>query len=181
MTHLDVATTGYGPVLDAGDEPSDLEDVLASLDDDVRRLRCGQVQEDMADTMEAAARLLRQLVYEPPMAAHLEVALEALASAQSNLMNPATEVYFRAGLLACREHVARLIEDEHPALAARVRTAWWPELGEDCGAWAQDAPALQDDGGAVQRLLVMGLGDASPTLEALPIAQRFLQNGRTPR
>lgn len=48
--------------------------------------------------------------------------------------NPVTQVYFRAGLLACREYMARFVEQGGDATtAASIRANWWPSLGADPG------------------------------------------------
>lgn len=46
---------------------------------------------------------------------------------------PLSQVYFRAGLLACREYMARFVEAENPAIAQSIRANWWPQLGPDPG------------------------------------------------
>lgn len=49
--------------------------------------------------------------------------------------NPLHQVYFRAGLLACREYMARFVEQGGNAVIAQsIRANWWPQLGEDPGA-----------------------------------------------
>ena len=46
--------------------------------------------------------------------------------------NPLHQVYFRAGLLACREYMARFVEQGGNAqVAASIRANWWPGLGVD--------------------------------------------------
>jgi len=49
------------------------------------------------------------------------------------MLNPATQVMFRAGLLACREYMASFVESENSAIAASIRANWWPSLGPDPG------------------------------------------------
>lgn len=90
--------------------------------------------------------------------------------------NPLTQVYFRAGLLACREYMARFVEQcGDKTTAASIRANWWPQLGADPGA-----PRLFDfaeiceesdgpDGKAVYKPL-----EVSPSIEALPRAYQFL-------
>ena len=51
---------------------------------------------------------------------------------QRSLSNPAHQVYFRAGLLACREQMARFVEAQSPDIAQSIRANWWPQLGDDC-------------------------------------------------
>lgn len=52
---------------------------------------------------------------------------------QERLQNFALPVYFRAGLLACRELMARFVEVESPSIAASIRANWVPVLGDDPG------------------------------------------------
>ena len=52
---------------------------------------------------------------------------------QVAMLNPATQVMFRAGLLACREYMAAFVEVENPGIAASIRANWWPDLGPDPG------------------------------------------------
>jgi hypothetical protein len=90
--------------------------------------------------------------------------------------NPVTQVYFRAGLLACREYMARFVEQGGDATtAASIRANWWPSLGADPGP-----PRLFDfaelceesdgpDGNPVFKMLPI-----SPSIEALPPAYQFL-------
>lgn len=48
--------------------------------------------------------------------------------------NPLHKVYFRAGLLACREYMARFVEHGgNPDIAQSIRANWWPALGPDPG------------------------------------------------
>lgn len=90
--------------------------------------------------------------------------------------NPLTQVYFRAGLLACREYMARFVEQGGDATtAASIRANWWPRLGDDPGP-----PRLFDfvelceesdgpDGKPVFKTL-----EISASVEALPAAYQFL-------
>jgi hypothetical protein len=90
--------------------------------------------------------------------------------------NPLTQVYFRAGLLACREYMARFVEQGGDATtAASIRANWWPSLGDDPGP-----PRLFDfaelceesdgpDGKPVFKTLTI-----SPSIEALAPAYQFL-------
>lgn len=91
--------------------------------------------------------------------------------------NPVNQVYFRAGLLACREYMARFVEQGgHADIAQSIRANWWPSLGDDPGP-----PRLFDfkevceesdgpDGHAVFKSL-----DVPTNIEALPRALQFLQ------
>lgn len=90
--------------------------------------------------------------------------------------NPLSQVYFRAGLLACREYMARFVEQGgDTATAASIRANWWPPLGDDPGP-----PRLFDfaevceesdgpDGKPVFKTL-----EISASVEALPRAYQFL-------
>lgn len=90
--------------------------------------------------------------------------------------NPLTQVYFRAGLLACREYMARFVEQGgDAATAASIRANWWPRLGNDPGpprlfnfdelCEESDGP----DGKPVFKTLPI-----SPSVEALAPAYQFL-------
>jgi hypothetical protein len=97
---------------------------------------------------------------------------EANAYFASSLFNPTNQVYFRAGLIACREYMARFVETQSPEIAASIRANWWPQLGKDFGGprrmdW-NELVSSGDDFPVVMR------EDISPTLEALPIALSFL-------
>ena len=90
---------------------------------------------------------------------------------QAELSNPAHQVYFRAGLLACREQMARFVEAQNPAIAQSIRLNWWPQLGDDPGAprllsWNEVA-----DGGEEGPWTHK---DVPPSVEALPLAAQFL-------
>jgi hypothetical protein len=98
---------------------------------------------------------------------------EANAHFAAGLFNPTNQVYFRAGLIACREYMARFVEAQSPEIAASIRANWWPDLGPDLGpprrmAWSE-LVASGDERPVVMR------DDISPTLEALPIALAFFQ------
>jgi hypothetical protein len=91
--------------------------------------------------------------------------------------NPINQVYFRAGLLACREYMARFVEQGgDAATAASIRANWWPRLGDDPGAprlydfnEVCDEIENPDDGSVKYRAK-----DISPSIEALPRAHQFL-------
>lgn len=96
---------------------------------------------------------------------------EAHEKAQASLMNPAHQVYFRAGLLACREHMAQFVAAQNPEIAESIRANWWPTLGDDPGA-----PRLLNfhemmDGGEEGPWTEK---EVSPSIEALPVALQFL-------
>lgn len=93
---------------------------------------------------------------------------------QSAMLNPATQVMFRAGLLACREYMASFVESENPAIAASIRLNWWPSLGPDPGAprrlyWT-DVYEGEYPGGREKTK-----EEVSPSIEALVQAAIFLQ------
>ena len=95
--------------------------------------------------------------------------------AQGPLANAAHKVYFRAGLLACREHMARFVESQDPSIAASIRANWWPDLGPDMGPprrieWGELTEGEYGESG----FRVKEPHEISPTIEALPIAQHFL-------
>jgi hypothetical protein len=94
---------------------------------------------------------------------------------QDGLINPAHQVYFRAGLLACREYMARFIEQGgNPTIAQSVRANWWPVLGDDPGAPRLlnfDEVADPKPGGGY------GHKPMSASVEALPVAHHFLKLG----
>lgn len=92
--------------------------------------------------------------------------------------NPVTQVYFRAGLLACREYMARFVEQGgNTEIAASIRANWWPSLGKDYGpprkmAWAE----LTEGEYGTPSFRAKDAVEVSPTLEALPVALQFLQS-----
>jgi hypothetical protein len=96
----------------------------------------------------------------------------AVEEAQSSLQNDVHRVYFRAGLLACREYMARFVEAQNPEIAESIRANWVPVLGPDPGKprrlnfsevanGPQEGPWTQKE-------------DIDPSIEALPIAEQFL-------
>jgi hypothetical protein len=92
-------------------------------------------------------------------------------AAQASLQNEVHRVYFRAGLLACREYMARFVAAESPTIAASIRANWWPGLGEDPGGprrlhWNEVADG-GEDGPWTPR-------DPGVSVEALPVALNFL-------
>ena len=93
---------------------------------------------------------------------------------QSAMLNPATQVMFRAGLLACREYMASFVESENPAIAASIRANWWPSLGDDPGKprrlhWNDVYLGEYPDGRPKTK------EEVSPSVEALVQAAIFLQ------
>ena len=97
---------------------------------------------------------------------------DAHDQAQAPLRNPAHQVYFRAGLIACREYMARFVEAQDPAIAQSIRANWWPQLGDDPGAprllnWNEVADGGEDGPWTPK--------EVSPSVEALPLAALFLK------
>lgn len=94
--------------------------------------------------------------------------------------NPISQVTFRAGLLACREYMARFVEQGgNPEIAQSIRANWWPILGNDPGPprlfdFAEVAEEINEGGKVRYRSKPI---DAST--EALPRALQFLGLSRT--
>ena len=88
------------------------------------------------------------------------------------MRNPISQVCFRAGLLACREYMARFVEQggDH-ATAQSIRANWWPALGDDPGP-----PRLFDFGEVAEEIEGGGYRSKpmTPSFEALPRAYQFL-------
>lgn len=121
--------------------------------------------EDLAELIEAADFALHVL---PPGLDFLDCITR----------NPLQQVWFRAGLLACREYMARFVEQGGDATTAQsIRVNWWPILGDDPGAprlFHSDEVAEEiekPEGGTSIRSK-----EVSPSLEALPRAYQFLQS-----
>lgn len=94
------------------------------------------------------------------------------------LRNPINQVYFRAGLLACREYMARFVEQGgDKAIAASIRANWWPSLGPDPGPprlfdFAEIAEGHESPNGEYS----VTSKDIGPSVEALPRAYAFLHS-----
>lgn len=98
-----------------------------------------------------------------------------VASAQESLFNPVHQVFFRAGLLACREYMARFVECENASIAASIRANWWPSLGQDFGPPRQNKwEELTIGEYGTPDFRARTADEISPTVEALPIALQFL-------
>lgn len=90
--------------------------------------------------------------------------------------NEMSRVMFRAGLLACREYMARFVESENKGIACSIRANWWPSLGKDPGMprlnrfdeWYEGE---YPDGKTI---------DIDASAEALPYALQFLLMSRDP-
>ena len=133
---------------------------------DFARMNAGTLtNKELAEIVEAAKWALHAL---PP-----ELDFHDLTS-----RNPINQVYFRAGLLACREYIARFVEQGgNPEIAQSIRANWWPSLGDDPGAprlfnFDEVAEEIETpDGGYAVRSK-----DISANVEALPRAFHFLQH-----
>jgi len=90
--------------------------------------------------------------------------------------NPLHKVYFRAGLLACREYMARFVEQGgNAAVAQSIRANWWPSLGDDPGAPRQLAfGELVDEVEGEDGKPAYPSKPIDPSVEALPVANAFL-------
>lgn len=98
-------------------------------------------------------------------------------SKERQYFNRIEQVYFRAGLIACREYMATFVEAQDPVIANSIRQNWWPRLGEDFGPprkidWAE----LTEGEYGTPEFRCKGAEEISPTLEALPIALAFLES-----
>lgn len=117
--------------------------------------------EELSEVVEAAAWAMRAI---PAEVDFMDLTTQ----------NPINQVYFRAGLLACREYMARFVEQGgDAATAASIRANWWPSLGDDPGAprlFSFDEIAEEHDGPPYR----VTSKDISPTVEALPRAHQFL-------
>jgi hypothetical protein len=127
----------------------------------------------MTTNTETLTEALLESAYAKVNAGDLLTKDEANAYFAESLTNPTNQVYFRAGLIACREYMARFVEAESPAIAASIRANWWPCLGQDLGVprqikWEEIATGGEEGPWAAR-------DDINPTLEALPLAFQFLQ------
>ena len=92
--------------------------------------------------------------------------------------NPLNQVYFRAGLLACREYMARFVEQGgNHGIAQSIRANWWPSLGDDPGAprlfdFAEICDEIEGEDGKPR----WKSKDVPTSVEALPRAFQFLQH-----
>lgn len=90
--------------------------------------------------------------------------------------NPLSQVSFRAGLLACREYMARFVEQGGDTVTAQsIRANWWPMLGDDPGAprlfdFAEIVTEREGEDGKTH----YDEKPISPSVEALPRAFQFL-------
>lgn len=128
---------------------------------------------------EAVLRIIAQLRDAQARGKGMEEALEDLRDYRRMIPdidavcthNPINQVYFRAGLIACREYMARFVSATHPEIAESIRANWWPSLGADPGAPRQltwDEVADEKPSGRIDHR------DMSPSIEALPRAWAFL-------
>ena len=91
------------------------------------------------------------------------------------MYNPATQVMFRAGLLAAREYLAAFVASENPNIAASIRANWWPSLGEDPGRPRRLRFDELWTGGEYPAGRAKTKEEVSPSVEALVQAALFLQ------
>lgn len=95
---------------------------------------------------------------------------------QAAMLNPATQVMFRAGLLACREYMASFVEQGgNQDIADSIRANWWPFLGPDPGRprrgrWEEYYEGEYPNG------RVKTKEEVSPSAEALIQAMLFLHH-----
>lgn len=94
--------------------------------------------------------------------------------------NPLTQVYFRAGLLACREYMARFVEQGGDKTTANsIRTNWWPNLGDDPGSPRRfDFAELCEMEDGPDGKPIFRAREISASVEALPRALQFLEASR---
>lgn len=124
-----------------------------------------------AATLEACANDLEAL----SSSASSETQEERQESPHDALLNPVNQVYFRAGLIACREYMARFVEAQDPTIAQSIRANWWPSLGPDLGPpRLLDFAELTDGEYGTPSFRTKTVEEVSPTLEALPVALGFL-------
>ena len=90
--------------------------------------------------------------------------------------NPVARVYFRAGLLACREYMARFVEQGgHPEIAQSIRANWWPISGADPGPpRLLGFDELCDEIEGPDDKVEWRTKEVSASIEALPRAYQFL-------
>lgn len=140
--------------------------------------------EEFSSRLDAAAReRVREFTSTGDQPSPAPVALNP-ADDPASYYNPIHQVFFRAGLIACREYMARFVEAESPSIAASIRANWWPQLGPDLGPprlmrWGE----LTEGEYGTDSFRPLVKGEVSPTLEALPIALGFLRpadNGAAP-
>jgi len=92
-----------------------------------------------------------------------------------SLLNPVSQVFFRAGLIACREYMARFVEPQDPNIAQSIRANWWPSLGKDYGPPRKiEFNELTAGEYGTPEFRCLTAEEVSPTLEALPVALGFL-------
>lgn len=136
------------------------------------------------DCWSKAVRAWEVMYHAAPLAVAEEGASEIpeeVIRQQGSLMHPATQVFFRAGLLACREYMAKFVEAQDARIAASIRANWWPSLGEDFGPPRRNDWAEYTEGEyGTEGFRVKSKDEVSPTQEALPIALQFLESIASP-
>lgn len=100
---------------------------------------------------------------------------DALVEQEKEFINPISQVFFRAGLIACREYMARFVEAQNPVIAESIRANWWPSLGKDLGPPRQlEWGELTEGEYGTPTFRTKGPDEITATLEALPVALGFL-------
>ena len=154
--------------------------------DDERRTKmlCArEYVEGWCDARQDVAGLVREFEAIGPFDLRRMIPFSIYDAGGTVTQNPLTQVYFRAGLLACREYMARFVEQGgDTTTAASIRANWWPSLGDDPGpprlfhfaelCEERDGP----DGKPEFKTLPI-----SPSVEALAPAYQFLLPPRSPQ
>jgi hypothetical protein len=147
-----------------------------------KMLQAREYVEGWHDAREGAAGLIKEFEAIGPFDADTLQDLRRMipfsiyAAGGTCTQNPLTQVYFRAGLLACREYMARFVEQGGDATtAASIRANWWPRLGDDPGPPRLfDFAELCEEGDGPDGKPVFKTLTISPTVEALAPAYQFL-------
>lgn len=145
--------------VDLKTEPRALENLCAEVLALVREFE--HIGPFDAETLQDLRRMIPVGLYEPGGTA---------------TQNPLAQVCFRAGLLACREYMARFVEQGgDTTTAASIRANWWPSLGADPGPprLFDFAELCEESSGPDGKPAFKSL-DISPSIEALPRAYQFL-------
>lgn len=126
---------------------------------------------------QAAQAVLSGAAQEGSEGEELTASQKHILAEQESLIHPATQVFFRAGLLACREYMARFVSHESPEIAASIRANWWPSLGQDFGPprkleWSEVTEGEYGE----EDFRAKTADEVSPTQEALPVALALLQS-----
>lgn len=147
--------------------------ILRAIYDTMQAIEVCGASPELTRAVTLAGDVLRQadeLVALLPAAKDMHESMEIPMG--DTVQNAVHQVYFRAGLLACRESMARFVEAESPTIAASIRANWWPALSADPGAprrleFSEVADGSEEGPWTVKQVC--------PSVEALPIAAGFLQ------